>query len=114
MINLALRGIVLGLFCHLCVSCPIGKICDGKEHNEIVGDGRLEILEDSQPPAPPTGAADATTAAAAKTEPAQSMAPESSTEPSGGETTAAEASPSIPTSLAVLAASLFLSLVWLS
>lgn len=111
MINLALRGIVLGLLCHLCVSCPIGKICDGKQHNEIVGDSRLEILEDSKAPPPPTVAGDATTVAA-KTEPAHSMAPESSTEPSGGETTTG-ASPCIPTSLAVLAVSLFLS-VWLS
>lgn len=113
MINLALRGIVLGLLCHLCVSCPIGKICDGKQHNEIVGDSRLEILEDSK--APDSGTVPvvaATTAAAPITEPPQSMAPESSTEPSGGGTTTG-ASPCITTSLAVLAASLFLS-VWLS
>lgn len=111
MINLALRGIVLGLLCHLCVSCPIGKICDGKQHNEIVGDSRLEILEDSQAPTEGTKAGESSTVPA-KTEPVHSMAPESSTEPSGGGTTTG-ASPCISTSLAVLAASLFLS-VWLS
>lgn len=118
MMNLALRGIVLGLLCHLCVSCPIGKICDGKQHNEKVGDRRLEILDDP-PPAPPAGDATAAAGAAtAKPEAEVTKAPVHDggkpTEPTGDGTTASEASPCIPISLAVLAASLYFSVIWLS
>lgn len=102
MMNLALRGILLGLLCYWCVSCPVGKICDGKEHNEEVGDRRLVILEDggnsshhdnqTLPKTPKPGPVHVTDKPVT--------------------TTASDASPSIPTSLAVLAASLFLSVIW--
>lgn len=121
MMNLALRGIFLGLLCRLCVSCPIGKICDGKQHNEKVGDRRLEILDDAPPP-PPAGAE--TTAAAGgaatagKPEGEVTKAPEHDsgkpTDSPGEGTTASDASPCIPISLAVLAASLYFSVIWLS
>lgn len=124
MMNLALRGIVLGLLCRLCVSCPIGKICDGKQHNEKVGDRRLEILDDAPPPPPPAGGAAATTAAAGGAatpgKPAADVtkAPDHDggkpTESHGDGTTASDASPCIPISLAVLAASLYFSVIWLS
>lgn len=119
MMNLALRGIVLGLLCRLCVSCPIGKICDGKQHNEKVGDRRLEILDD--PPPPP--AAETTPAAGAATtggKPEAEVTKEpmhdggKPTDSPGDATTASDASPCIPISLAVLAASLYFSVIWLS
>lgn len=116
MMNLALRGIVLGLLCLLCVSCPIGKICDGKQHNEKVGDRRLEILDDPPPPPPPP-AGDATTKAAVKpAEVTKAHMPDGDkpTHSPGHGTTASDASPCIPISLAVLAASLYLSVIWLS
>lgn len=116
MMNLALRGIVLGLLCCLCVSCPIGKICDGKQHNEEVGDRRLEILDDP-PPAPPAGGetpAPAAGAETAKPEAVVTKAPmHDGGKPTDG-TTASDASPCIPISLTVLAASLYFSVIWLS
>lgn len=122
MMNLALRGIVLGLLCHLCVSCPIGKICDGKQHNEEVGDRRLEILDDPPPPPPPPAGAETPAPAAgaetAKPEAEVTKAPMHDggkpTDSSGDGTTASDASPCIPISLAVLAASLYFSVIWLS
>lgn len=123
MMNLALRGIVLGLLCRLCVSCPIGKICDGKQHNEKVGDRRLEILDDPPPPPPAAAAAETPAAAggaatAAKPEGEVTKAPVHDggkpTDSPGDGTTASGASPCIPISLAVLAASLYFSVIWLS
>lgn len=117
MMNLALRGIVLGLLCRLCVSCPIGKICDGKQHNEKVGDRRLEILDDP----PPAGAVETTAAGGAATagpeaEVTKAPVPDGGkpTDSPGDGTTASDASPCIPISLAVLAASLYFSVIWLS
>lgn len=116
MMNLALRGIVLGLLCHLCVSCPIGKICDGKQHNEKVGDRRLEILGDA--PAVETTVAGGAATAGGKPEAEVTKAPVHDggkpTESHGEGTTASEASPCIPISLAVLTASLYFSVIWLS
>lgn len=117
MMNLVLRGIVLGLLCRLCVSCPIGKICDGKQHNEKVGDRRLEILQDPPPAGETTAAAGATTPGD-KPEAEVTKGPmhdggKPTVSPGDG-TTASDASPCIPISLAVLAASLYFSVIWLS
>lgn len=113
MMNLALRGIVLGLLCLLCVSCPIGKICDGKQHNEKVGDRRLEILDNPPPGGEPTTLAAVTTAAAEVTKAPMPDGDKPTHSPHDG-TTASDANPCIPISLAVLAASLYLSVIWLS
>lgn len=112
MMNLALRGIVLGLLCLLCVSCPIGKICDGKQHNEKAGDRRLEILDDA-PAGDPTTVGAVTTAAAEVTKAPMHDGDKPTHSPHDG-TTASDANPCIPISLAVLAASLYLSVIWLS
>lgn len=117
MMNLALRGIVLGLLCRLCVSCPIGKICDGKQHNEKVGDRRLEILDDAAAAITTPSAADHTSAGG-EPEVKVTEAPKHDggkpTDSPGHGTTASDASPCIPISLAVLAASLYFSVIWLS
>lgn len=116
MMNLALRGIVLGLVCCLCVSCPIGKICDGKQHNEKVGDRRLEILDDPPPAVETTVPAGAATAGAPEAEVTKAPMHDGGkpTDSPGDVTTASDASPCIPISLAVLAASLYFSVIWLS